>query len=274
MIKITEPKPDTESDYKEVAPVLKRPPPLELVIRNTGDIEGIDVASIMDYGPAGSGKTWSLQFVPNLLILDFDDGAKTLRKFSKDYITIPRKSESFGVINKHIEEWVKGYGAVAFDSLTTFRDIIIMHTMRVEGRKKLRIQDYATAREFLIEIIYRVKQDLKVHCLCTAHEAYTPNELTGELWAHPTAITKAQSPEISVHFDEVFHSEVGTNAKGEITYRKRIRSATTYESKSRWLQDQPQYLEGGNYWQYIDKLIVNRPEEGPQTEGGVQDGAD
>jgi len=195
---------------------------------------------IMIYGPNGSGKTeyaatWSE--LGNVLFADADDGilsvASSPRIKHKERIfrvpitdkpLDPHITQPIGFLTvKQIVEDVKNTGeyggvkpkTIVLDSATTISTYAMAHKLFVNKRIEPVIRDWGQQMKALTDLVMLARSIPDVNFIFIAHEQYTKDEISGQIWCLPL-ITGKLAAQIGLYFDEVYHSKVqqiGTETK-------------------------------------------------------------
>lgn len=195
---------------------------------------------IMVYGPNGSGKTeyagtWSE--LGTVLLADADDGILSIkvspRIKHKDRIyrvPIVDKPEDPHILQPigflTIEQIIKDVAAtgmygnvkpktIVLDSATTIGQYAMSHTLFVNKRVEPVLRDWGQQMKRMVDLILLARSIKDVNFIYLAHEQYTKDEISGQIWCLPL-ITGKLAAQIGLYFDEVYHSkvmQVGTEVK-------------------------------------------------------------
>lgn len=187
---------------------------------------------IMVYGPSGSGKTeyggtWGE--LGTVLMADADDGILAIRASPRlkckdqiwrvpivDEAEDPHILQPVGFLT--IEQIVKDvkttgmYGnvkprTIILDSATTIGAYAMSHTLFVNKRVEPVLRDWGHQMKRMVDLITLARSIKDVNFIYIAHEQYTKDEISGQIWCLPL-ITGKLAAQISLYFDEVYHSKV------------------------------------------------------------------
>jgi hypothetical protein len=195
---------------------------------------------ILIYGPNGTGKTifgatWSE--AGNVLFADSDEGILSVRTSTivqhKDRIFhVPVKDSSedphvkipIGYLTvKQILTDLKEtreYGeirpkTVVLDSATTLGAFAMTHTLFVNKRLEPVLKDWGNQMKRLTDLIMLARSIPDINFIFIAHEQYTKDEISGQIWCLPL-ITGKLAAQLGLYFDEVYHAvvqQVGDKSK-------------------------------------------------------------
>lgn len=195
---------------------------------------------ILIYGPNGTGKTefaatWA-ELGP-VLFADADEGILSVRTSPrlknrdriyhvpvKDTSDDPHVKIPIGFLTiKQIFEDLKSTGeyggikpkTVVLDSATTFGTFAMTRTLFVNKRLEPVLKDWGNQMKRMTDLIMLARSIPKMNFIFIAHEQYTKDEISGQIWCLPL-ITGKLAAQIGLYFDEVYHSmvqQVGTESK-------------------------------------------------------------
>lgn len=187
------------------------------------------VKRVLIYGPSGSGKTTFAGTFPNPVFIDFDKGMVTFKDAPVDieYYSINQRPttdvDAIAIIGEKaalkdnaylkatalIEHFANKLGpgdTLVLDSLSTYSDYTLAHTLAIMGQKTPRIQDWGTAQKLLEQSI-----SLLCECECNivlvAHEQFVKDDESGVIMWLPLTIGKLAT-KLPLYFDEVYHTYV------------------------------------------------------------------
>lgn len=187
---------------------------------------------IMVYGPSGSGKTeyggtWSEH--GTVLMADADNGILSIKASPRikhkdriyrvpitDKADDPHIKQPIGYLTiKQIVEDVAATGmygnvkpaTIILDSATTIGTFAMSHTLFVNKRAEPVLRDWGQQMKRMIDLVTLARSIKDVNFIYIAHEQYTKDEISGQIWCLPL-ITGKLAAQISLYFDEVYHSKV------------------------------------------------------------------
>lgn len=239
---------------------------------------------IMVYGPNGSGKTeyagtWSE--LGTVLLADADDGILSIKASPRikhkdriyrvpitDKPEDPHIHQPIGFLT--IEQIIKDvadtgmYGnvkpkTIVLDSATTIGQYAMSHTLFVNKRVEPVLRDWGQQMKRMVDLILLARSIKDVNFIYLAHEQYTKDEVSGQIWCLPL-ITGKLAAQIGLYFDEVYHSkvmQVGT----EVKYMLETKPTGIITAKSRFDLPSPVSTHYNSIKGSIEKLT------GGQTNG-------
>lgn len=212
--------------------------------------------SVVAYGYVGTGKTlFAAGFPGPVLILDADDGSlsikttEILNEFQKaqvhpveikDFLPITGRFPGYdtivGIMKKLVSE-----GAymgikprtVVYDSLTTISEMCMAKQQYNNNRlgQLPVLQDYGGQRKHLLDLIH-LGLAYDGHFVAVCHESFQKDEFTGRVWLRPMVVGKL-AEQLPLYFDEVYHTVVSKNSKGETEWKMECSGSGLNVARSR-----------------------------------------
>jgi adenosyl cobinamide kinase/adenosyl cobinamide phosphate guanylyltransferase len=203
-----------------------------------------DAYRILIYGIAGTGKTefaatWAE--LGNVLYIDSGRGILTVKSSPRIKDELKQRIYFVPVNDKSPDPHVKRpigwltiksiaqsllndgtYGkdkfkpdVVVLDELTAATEMSLTNALFENGHvgQQPTQPDYGKQQRQLIDFINTMKERIGLHFICTAHEYYEKDELSGRIWCLPQTIGQLRS-NISGYFDEVYHARVNQTKGG------------------------------------------------------------
>lgn len=191
--------------------------------KNTKDIK-LGSPKILLYGPSGSGKTHFLGTVPNIFIVDFDQGLLTVRDKEIPYVQPSDDMDGIGyqdmleILHPDSFKWMKDnkITAMAWDGLSGLSRIVIRHCCRLHGEKVPTWPVWGCHYEKIYKIVQRAKEFPGV-VIFTALQRILRDEKYGDTLGGPD-IPGQMGGRITAMFDYVFHTITRHDVKGSLEY--------------------------------------------------------
>jgi hypothetical protein len=191
-------------------------------------------AKVLIYGPAKTGKTWSIRSFPKpIFIIDTDQGQLTNRGIEGiDYVeippdrlekgTVPKSWQLLAEAMKHFEDNKEKYKTLVWDSLTTIADsalawLMFLNGHQITGRKDdagATLPDLNMEKQKVTDQLMRAI-GLGKHFVCICHEEIVKNELTGIVARLPAARGQLQG-KIGKWFDEIYYPTLKMDKDGKV----------------------------------------------------------
>ena len=208
------------------------------------------------YGDSGTGKTYSLRTLPKpVFVFCADpDGMVTLRGFDGiDFVYLTESPQMTAVSKleealETFERDLRGrYASVAFDSLTSFGDILMNHCIRLTGKDPLDMfpsrykkgegvllgpsqQDYGNEMTLIQRFVSKVLT-WPINVVFTAHAEIVKDQITGKVIGGPMLTGKLRNKLPNLFTEVYLTKREGTR------YVFRTKGDGIYIAKSRLSQE-------------------------------------
>lgn len=206
--------------------------------------------SFFIYGPAGTGKTFSLRTAPRRLFLfDFDGSLATLTGEKQieaiSYAAERDKRKVWKGFQKDWEQVIKeDYRAIAIDSLTTLQDAIMAEIMHLDPPDSSKAKKYPmlahpelkhwyslseTCKKLFNDMVAEAQETILI---VLAHEKTDEDKDTGRLLKYLPLVAGSAARRVSIYFAELYHSFCKVHGR-EGRYGWLTRASGLYDAKSR-----------------------------------------
>ncbi len=220
------------------------------------------------YGPAGSGKTYSIQTFPKPYVFDADGGILTIAGADVDYDIYDdpnpdKKAEAWRDIIKKTYAFIKEcpYETIVYDSITTISELMMNEVQRVNGTlgQQPNIREWGILIDMFIDFL-RVLKNIPANVVCLGHDQLIQDETTSEIFVVPLVPGKKLPRRMLAYFDEVYYTEVSLDRKTKQTlYQIQTQSSKRVQAKSRLKGLDA--IEELNYQKLMDKVKPYYAEE-------------
>lgn len=205
------------------------------------------------YGSGGSGKTLFAGSWPKPLMMDLDEGSKTLRKqgiiipkLTFDYLDVKQgKSRPYQEIMMTLDMWDSKEGpfskagpyadreTLILDGITNLADLILAEVMYEQGKNQANSKpgydEYAMLKN-RAETILKFIRSMNIFVVATAQMAWKETD-SGEMRPMPNAVGSVREM-IPYVFNELYYMHV-EELGGNHTYRMYTKEWRKHDAKSR-----------------------------------------
>lgn len=213
---------------------------MSLDVKSTADLAKGHM-SMLVYSIPKEGKTTFASTLPNPLFINLEQGLKSIRMKSIDYVEPNSWTEILSVIMELQREAKPGvvtykgkeYNSVVVDPLNELYAIVMRSILMGSGRELPHLQDWGLAGSRVERTIVEFVK-LPVHTCFTCLEQIDKDEMTGRIFAAPLLPGKL-SKKVPALFDFVFHAETVTRQDGKgVDYKLLTKSSGVYMAGGRY----------------------------------------